>query len=87
MTVTIAMDQTQACSSVSLIDDNLAEGTQTFSLSIQSASPPAMFDSSEMVLIEIMNIDGMLDLIHIIDSMATSAIRIYSVRNARIEIA
>ena len=57
------MDQTQACSSVSLTDDMIAEGTQTFSMSIQSASSPAMFDSSAMVVIEIMDNDGMLNLI------------------------
>ena len=58
MTVTIPVDQTQACSSVSLTDDMIAEGTQTFSMSIQSVSPTGSFDSSEMVVIEIMDNDG-----------------------------
>ena len=58
MTVTIPVDQSQACSSVSLIDDDIAEGTQTFSMSIDSASPTGNFDSSEVVVIEIMDDDG-----------------------------
>ena len=64
MAVTIPVGQSEACSNVSLIDDDIAEGTQTFSLSIQSASPPAMSDSSEMVVIEIMDNDGMLEFLH-----------------------
>ena len=61
MTVTIPVNQSQACLSVSLTDDDIAEGTQTFSLSIESVSPPAMFDSTEMVVIEILDNDGMLE--------------------------
>ena len=58
MTVTIQIDQSQACSSVSLIDDMIAEGPQTFSMSIDSVSPTGNFDSSEMVVIEIQDNDG-----------------------------
>ena len=59
--VTIPVDQTQACSNVSLIEDNVAEETQAFSLSIESASPSTVnFDSSEMVVVEILDDDGMM---------------------------
>ena len=58
MTVTISEAQTQACSSVSLTDDDIAEGTQTFSMSIDSVSPVGSFDSSEVVVIEIVDDEG-----------------------------
>ena len=61
MTVTIPVNQSQACSSVSLTDDDIAEGLQAISLSIESVSPPAVFDSTEMVVIEIADNDGMLE--------------------------
>ena len=57
--MTIPVDQTQACSTVSLIEDNVAEETQAFSLFIESASPSTVnFDSSEMVVVEILDDDG-----------------------------
>ena len=60
MTVTIPVDQSQACSSVSLTDDDTVEGTQAFSVSIQSATPPTIitFDFSEELVIQIMDVDG-----------------------------
>ena len=61
MTVTIPVDQSQDCSSVSLIDDDTAEETQSFSLSIDSVSPTVNFDSSEVVSISILDNDGMLE--------------------------
>ena len=59
--MTIPMDQSQGCSSVSLIDDSIAEGTQTFSLNIESASPPAVFVLTEMVMVKIMDNDSKLE--------------------------
>ena len=60
--MTIPVDQTQACSNVSLIDDDIAEGTQSFSLSIDSVSPTIVnFNSSEMVPIGILDNDGTLE--------------------------
>ena len=56
--MTIPVDQSQASSSVSLIDDDLFEGTQSFSMSIQSVFPTGSFDSSEIVVVEIMDNDG-----------------------------
>ena len=60
MTVTIPVDQSEACTLVSLTDDDTVEGTQAFNVSIQSAMPSTiiMFDSSEEVVIQIMDIDG-----------------------------
>ena len=60
MTVTIPVDQSQACTWVSLTEDDTVEGTQAFSVSIQSATPPTivMFDSSEELAIQIIDIDG-----------------------------
>ena len=59
MTVTIPVDLSQACSSVSLTDDDIAEGNQTFSLSIDSVSPTGVFSSSESVVIEVLDNNGM----------------------------
>ena len=57
ISVLISVDQ---CSFVSLIEDNIAEGTQTFSLSIESVSPTGLdFNSSDIVMIEIVDDDGM----------------------------
>ena len=57
--VVIPVDQAQACSNVSLIDDNVAEETQAFNLSIVSASPSASIDSIEFyVVVEILDDDG-----------------------------
>ena len=58
MTVIIPVNQSQACSSVSLTDDDIAEGPQTFSVSIYSVSPTGDFNSSESVVIEIQDNDG-----------------------------
>ena len=58
MTVTIPVDQSQACSSVSLTDDDIAEGTQTFSVSIYNVYPTGDFNFSESVVIEIQDNDG-----------------------------
>ena len=63
MTVIIPVDQSQACSSVSLTDDDLAEGTQTFSLSIESVSPTGDFSSSESVVIEVLDNNSMSEII------------------------
>ena len=58
MTVIIPVNQSQACSSVSLTDDEIAEGPQTFSVSIYNVSPTGDFNSSESVVIEIQDNDG-----------------------------
>ena len=63
ISVTIPVNQ---CSSVSLIDDDIAEGTQTFSLSIKSVSPTGPdFNSSDRVTIEITDDDGIYIYIYI----------------------
>ena len=48
---------TEACTSVLLIDDDIAEGTQAFSVSIQSVSVSVLFNSSEALVIEILDDD------------------------------
>ena len=58
MTVIIPVDQSQACSSVTLTDDDIAEGTQIFFVSIDSVYPTGDFDLSEQVAIKILDNDG-----------------------------
>ena len=59
--MTIPVDQSRGCSFVSLTDDDIAEGTQTFSISIENASPPAVFEFTEMVVVKIMDDDSKLE--------------------------
>ena len=58
MTVVISVGELQGCSSVLLANDETFEGTQTFSLSIESIFPTGNFNSSEMVVIEIQDNDS-----------------------------
>ena len=55
----IPVDQSQACSSVSLFDDAIAEGTQIFFVYIDSVYPTGDIDQDgEHMAIKILDNDG-----------------------------
>ncbi len=56
----LQVGETQVCTSVSLVDDDIVEGTQTFSIFIVSASDFVLFDSENVLVVEIEDNDGKL---------------------------
>ncbi len=49
----LEVDATEVCTSVSLVDDEIVEGTQTYSIFINGASPFVIFDSENVLVVEI----------------------------------
>ena len=56
--MTIPVSVSQGCTSVSLTEDDIVEGTEAVNVSIQSVSPSTNFDPDGQLVLEILDNDG-----------------------------